>query len=76
MSYTTLIIAALVILAGWLIYGYVTTPLPVDTRVNNAVDQIQQGTPSQAMQELKPQTQGDHMLNRAETAIGITPTQP
>jgi len=76
MNYTIPIGAALLLLLGWFGYRYMNEPQPLNERSTSAVEQLQKGNLSQAMNELAPQTRGENLLNEVKTGVGITPTAP
>lgn len=49
-------------------------PQPLNERSTSAVEQLQKGNLSQAMNELAPQTRGENLLDEVKTGVGITPT--
>ena len=67
-------VAALVILVGWAVYHYANQPQPLSERAESAMQEVEQGNPGQAMNELAPQTRAENMLNETKEAIGVTPT--
>lgn len=74
MNLYTIIIAAVVLLLGWFVYRYANEPQPLSDRTDSAIEQLNQGEPSKALDELAPQTRAENFLNEAKEAVGVTPT--
>jgi predicted negative regulator of RcsB-dependent stress response len=74
MNYYTLAVLALLAIVGWFVYRYANEPQPLADRAQSAIEQLNQGQPAKAMDEIAPQTRAENLLNETKEWVGVTPT--